>query len=229
MIRIWFMRAIICLLTLVCVIQKSNGQDSGFVISLWPNGAPGFEGRKDEPELAKDYWVKNVHNPSITAYLPSKEKATGAAVGALTGAAFGALTGAAVGALTGAAIGAMIGDAAGAATGKATGAEGTTVALNDKPNPPVPLLRLTRNQYVVDERARISKLEDGVLDPQAPETNPVVSQLRLLQLSPDNTSTLVVMLNRVVHELILTTWAFGPGTVKRYHKPRGANSVLHTN
>ena len=77
------MRVIICLVTLYCVIQKSDAQDSGVVISLWPNGAPGFEGRKDEPELAKDYWVKNVHNPSITAltvYLPSKEKATGAAV-----------------------------------------------------------------------------------------------------------------------------------------------------
>ena len=49
------MRVIICLVTLYCVIQKSDAQDSGVVISLWPNGAPGFEGRKDEPELAKDY------------------------------------------------------------------------------------------------------------------------------------------------------------------------------
>jgi len=49
-------------------------------IALWPGGAPGFEDRKDEPELAKDYYVKNIHNPSITVYLPSKEKATGAAV-----------------------------------------------------------------------------------------------------------------------------------------------------
>jgi acetyl esterase/lipase len=50
------------------------------VIPLWPNGAPGFESRRDEPELAKDYWVRNIHNPSITAFLPPKEKATGAAV-----------------------------------------------------------------------------------------------------------------------------------------------------
>ena len=49
-------------------------------IPLWPNGAPGFESRRNEPELAKDYWIRNIHNPSITAYLPPKERATGAAV-----------------------------------------------------------------------------------------------------------------------------------------------------
>jgi acetyl esterase/lipase len=54
--------------------------DSPQVIHLWTNGAPGFENRKDEPELAKDYWVKNIHNPSITAYLPPADKANGAAI-----------------------------------------------------------------------------------------------------------------------------------------------------
>jgi acetyl esterase/lipase len=49
-------------------------------IHLWPNGAPGFESRRDEPEQARDYWVRNIHNPSITVYLPPKEKANGAAV-----------------------------------------------------------------------------------------------------------------------------------------------------
>jgi endo-1,4-beta-xylanase len=59
-------------------------------ISLWPNGAPGSEARKDEAE--KVDWREepennivfpvtyNIHNPSITPYLPSKETATGAAV-----------------------------------------------------------------------------------------------------------------------------------------------------
>lgn len=50
------------------------------VIPLWEGGAPGFEDRKDEPEEAESYWVKNVHNPTLTAFLPEKDKATGAAV-----------------------------------------------------------------------------------------------------------------------------------------------------
>lgn len=50
------------------------------VIHLWADGAPGFEDRRDEPEEAQDWWVKNVHSPSITAFLPEPNKATGAAV-----------------------------------------------------------------------------------------------------------------------------------------------------
>lgn len=50
------------------------------VIPLWENGAPGFEDRRNEPEQAKDYWVRNIHNPSITVFPAAKEKANGAAV-----------------------------------------------------------------------------------------------------------------------------------------------------
>jgi acetyl esterase/lipase len=49
-------------------------------IPLWATGAPGFESLRKEPIEAKDYWIRNIHNPSITVYLPPKEKATGAAV-----------------------------------------------------------------------------------------------------------------------------------------------------
>jgi acetyl esterase/lipase len=55
-------------------------QDSSIVIHLWNNGAPGFENRKNEPEQAKDYWVKNINDPSLTVYFPPKGKANGAAV-----------------------------------------------------------------------------------------------------------------------------------------------------
>ncbi len=48
-------------------------------ISLWPNGAPGSEG-KTAPEVIQGSSVSSVHNPSITPYLPAKEKATGTAV-----------------------------------------------------------------------------------------------------------------------------------------------------
>ena len=66
---------------LACLIASTSiGADGPEVIPLWPKGAPGFEGRRDEPEQAKDYWVKNIHNPSITAFLPPRGKANGAAV-----------------------------------------------------------------------------------------------------------------------------------------------------
>lgn len=53
-------------------------------ILLWPNGAPGSEG-KTAPESVRitpdgEHVISSVHQPSISPYLPSKEKATGAAV-----------------------------------------------------------------------------------------------------------------------------------------------------
>lgn len=46
-------------------------------VALWPNGAPGFEARKDEPEIISAETVANIHNPSFLVFLPAKEKATG--------------------------------------------------------------------------------------------------------------------------------------------------------
>jgi acetyl esterase/lipase len=65
---------------LVTSLMASAFAAQGEELPLWPGGAPGFEARRNEPTEAKDYWVKNVHNPSLTVYLPPKEKATGAAV-----------------------------------------------------------------------------------------------------------------------------------------------------
>ena len=50
------------------------------VVPLWKDGAPGFESRRNEPEEAKDWWVKNVHNPSLTVFMPPKDRANGTAV-----------------------------------------------------------------------------------------------------------------------------------------------------
>lgn len=69
--------------TLLCffiIPSALLAQDKPTVIPLWPKGAPGFENRRNEPELAKDYWVRNIHNPSVTVFLPPKGKANGAAV-----------------------------------------------------------------------------------------------------------------------------------------------------
>src|ERR1700761_8208415 len=73
------MRRLSFLLVMILSVM-AYGQDTAVQIPLWPKGAPGFENKRSEPEQAKDYWVKNIHNPSITVYLPPKEKATGAAV-----------------------------------------------------------------------------------------------------------------------------------------------------
>ena len=72
--------AIFLITSLTPMSQPADAQPQPQVIHLWKNGAPGFENRKDEPELARDWWVRNIHNPSITVFLPPKEKATGAAV-----------------------------------------------------------------------------------------------------------------------------------------------------
>jgi acetyl esterase/lipase len=50
------------------------------VIPLWDRGAPGFESRRNEPEQHKDWWYKNIHNPSLTVFLPAAGKANGTAV-----------------------------------------------------------------------------------------------------------------------------------------------------
>jgi acetyl esterase/lipase len=53
-------------------------------VFLWPNGAPGSEGKTAEETMriapAGDHIVSTIHRPSITPYLPSRETATGAAV-----------------------------------------------------------------------------------------------------------------------------------------------------
>ena len=53
-------------------------------ILLWPNGAPGSEGKTVEESVrvtpAGDHVVSSVHRPSITPYIPAKGMATGAAV-----------------------------------------------------------------------------------------------------------------------------------------------------
>ena len=71
---------VVRLLAAVSTLTIVAAQSTEERLSLWPNGAPGSESRRKEPEEAKDYWVKNVHDPSITVFLPPPEKASGAAV-----------------------------------------------------------------------------------------------------------------------------------------------------
>lgn len=72
-------------LLVACVVLSSMMLPQGSTqILLWPNGAPGSEG-KSGPEKVRiaeggDHVISNIHQPSITPYLPSANNATGAAV-----------------------------------------------------------------------------------------------------------------------------------------------------
>jgi endo-1,4-beta-xylanase len=54
--------------------------DTQPIVPLWPAGAPGSEARKNEPEKIDGNNVSNIHFPTLTVYLPAKEKNTGVAV-----------------------------------------------------------------------------------------------------------------------------------------------------
>lgn len=64
------------LLTLLAsTILAQDGMPS---IPLWPNGAPGSEARRNEPETKPHAWsIGNIYNPSLTIYEPPAGKATG--------------------------------------------------------------------------------------------------------------------------------------------------------
>ena len=66
---------------LLCfALTNESVADQPAMIPLWPNGAPGSENRMNEPEKVEGANVSNVHNPSITAYLPGEGKSTGTAI-----------------------------------------------------------------------------------------------------------------------------------------------------
>ena len=67
---------------LISALNLMAAQPAEFL--LWPTGAPGSEGRMEkevvETSANGERKVWSIHRPSITPYLPAKEKATGAAV-----------------------------------------------------------------------------------------------------------------------------------------------------
>ncbi|HSJ00855.1 MAG: alpha/beta hydrolase [Verrucomicrobium sp.] len=67
------------LLAVAFSIDVLSAADTPAALPLWPNGAPGSEARRSEPEKLDGSNVTNVHNPTITPYLPTKD-ATGLAV-----------------------------------------------------------------------------------------------------------------------------------------------------
>jgi endo-1,4-beta-xylanase len=81
------MRFLGALLVWVMLPAWCLAADEPQVIPLWPSGAPGSEGKTD-PEVVQengkngvhDRRISRVHNPTLTVYLPPRDKASGAAV-----------------------------------------------------------------------------------------------------------------------------------------------------
>src|ERR1700712_447372 len=72
---------------LLAIVNNSIAQDST-IIRLWKNGAPGFESKKDIPEEAKEWWVRNIHNPSVIVYPAPANIATGVGIVVCPGGGF---------------------------------------------------------------------------------------------------------------------------------------------
>jgi endo-1,4-beta-xylanase len=70
---------------LICFAADAPYSMSAPTVLLWPNGAPGSEGKTSAERWIENstpdafHRVTNVHNPSISVYLPSPDKTTGAA------------------------------------------------------------------------------------------------------------------------------------------------------
>jgi endo-1,4-beta-xylanase len=77
-------KATSAILGFILVAGVANAVKPPKEILLWPNGAPGSEGKTASERVRVttngDHVISSVHKPSLTPYLPSKRKATGCAV-----------------------------------------------------------------------------------------------------------------------------------------------------
>ena len=78
------MNVVKTLLVMLMLSARLGSAERPSEIPLWPQGAPGSEG-KPMKELVTttasgELSVSGIHNPSITPYLPTKDKATGLAI-----------------------------------------------------------------------------------------------------------------------------------------------------
>lgn len=77
------MKKLLLLLAVFVICTPVFAADTPPVVLLWPNGAPGSEGKTGEEKVrleGPDHVVTGVNKPDLTIYLPAKDKATGAGV-----------------------------------------------------------------------------------------------------------------------------------------------------
>src|SRR5262249_22247886 len=76
---------LICAASLaLLLLPRSASAAEPDAILLWPGGAPGSEGRTEKEVVEQgangERKVSNIHQPSLTPYLPPEDKATGTAI-----------------------------------------------------------------------------------------------------------------------------------------------------
>jgi acetyl esterase/lipase len=49
-------------------------------VPLWPQGAPGAAKRRGQAEVGRDYWVRNIHDPSLLVFPAAAKNRNGASV-----------------------------------------------------------------------------------------------------------------------------------------------------
>lgn len=64
----------------LAALQSAAAPAAAPSVALWPNGAPGSEKRKDEPERVENTYVHNVQNPSLTIFPADARHANGIAI-----------------------------------------------------------------------------------------------------------------------------------------------------
>ena len=72
-----------CVVTLSAALlwsAQALAQKPDPTIVLWPDGAPGSQQRRAEPEVVRDSYISNVHAPSLTVVKADPRHANGAAV-----------------------------------------------------------------------------------------------------------------------------------------------------
>jgi acetyl esterase/lipase len=81
-------RAVVCLRVLLLASFSHVGASEPGAIFLWPNVAPGSEGKYSEGKTSEitrtnengEHILSSIHRPSITPYLPAQDKSTGVGV-----------------------------------------------------------------------------------------------------------------------------------------------------
>jgi len=77
------MRAWRCICAAALMLAATAGAPAPIAaptIALWPQGAPGSEARRDDPEIVDNSYIHNVHAPSLTVFRADPAHANGVGI-----------------------------------------------------------------------------------------------------------------------------------------------------